>query len=340
MSRLQTLLSTLSARPLQCDGATGTQLQSLGLQAGECCERWVLDHPDRVRLVHQRYLDAGADLLTTNTFGGAAFSLAAHGLDARAAEINRAAALLAREVAGERAWVLGDIGPFGGILEPYGETEPATATAAFRAQAAALLEGGADAILVETMSDPVESALAIAAARKAGAQFVLATFAFQNTPSGFRTMMGATPAAAVQAALDAGANVVGANCGTQLTLDDYASLTAELLAAANAKPVGASLATPSGAPAASPAKQGVASDAPTNAITTNVTAANAAPVIVQPNAGSPVQDLITGAIRYNVTPEAFATAAARYITLGARIVGGCCGTTPAHIAASARMNKK
>jgi 5-methyltetrahydrofolate--homocysteine methyltransferase len=298
MTRTQALLATLALRPLQCDGATGTQLQALGLQPGECCERWVPDHPDRVRHVHQRYLDAGADLLTTNTFGGTTLALAAHGLDTRAADINRAAARLAREVAGERAWVLGDMGPFGGILEPYGETEPATAAAAFLAQAAALIEGGADALLVETMSDPAESALAIAAAREAGAELVIATFAFQRTPAGFRTMMGAGAATAIRAALDAGATIAGANCGTQLSLGDYAKLTAELVAAAGV------------------------------------------PVIVQPNAGSPERDSVTGRITYGTAPEAFADAAARCIALGARIVGGCCGTTPAHIAASARKNKK
>lgn len=299
MTRAENLLSTLASRPLQCDGATGTQLQQLGLKPGESCERWVLDHQDRVRHVHQLYLDAGADLLTTNSFGGTTLALAAHGLDSRAAEINRDAARLAREVAGERAWVLGDMGPFGGILEPYGETEPATASDAFLAQAAALVEGGTDALLVETMSDTAESALAVAAAREAGAQLVIATFAFQRTPAGFRTMMGASPAAAVQAALDAGAGAVGANCGTELSLDDYAALTAELVAAAKG-----------------------------------------APVIVQPNAGSPEQDPATGAIRYATPPADFAAAAARYITLGAKIVGGCCGTTPAHIAASAALNKK
>ncbi|MDR0902805.1 MAG: homocysteine S-methyltransferase family protein [Opitutaceae bacterium] len=296
MSRTQNLLDTLAARPLQCDGATGTQLQQLGLRPGESCERWVTDHPDRVKLVHQRYLDAGADLLTTNTFGGTALALAAHGLAERAADINRDAARLAREVAGERVWVLGDIGPFGGILEPFGETEPPAAAAAFRAQAAALLEGGADALLVETMSDPAEAALAIAAARGAGARLVIATFAFQHTPSGIRTMMGADVPAAVRAALDAGADVVGANCGTQLSLDDYAALCAQLLAAANG-----------------------------------------APVIVQPNAGSPERD--GDRIIYRTTPEDFAAAAARYIRLGARIAGGCCGTTPAHIAASAVVIK-
>ncbi|AWI09820.1 homocysteine S-methyltransferase family protein [Ereboglobus luteus] len=299
MTRTDRLLATLAARPLQCDGATGTQLQQLGLQPGESCERWVLDHPERVQLVHQRYREAGADLLTTNTFGGTTLSLASHGLDSRAADINRNAARLAREVAGDHAWVLGDMGPFGGILEPYGETEPGAARDAFLAQAAALVEGGADAILVETMSDPAEAALAVEAAREAGAQFVISTFAFQHTPAGFRTMMGASPAVAVQAALDAGASVVGANCGTQLSLEDYATLAVEL-----------------------------------------VEAAHGIPVIVQPNAGSPAHDPATGQITYATTPAAFAEAAARYITLGARIVGGCCGTTPAHISASAAHNKK
>ncbi len=296
MPRLKTLLETLAARPLQCDGATGTQLQQLGLRPGESCERWVLDQPEKVRLGHRRYLDAGADLLTTNTFGGTALALAAHGLAERAAGINRAAARLAREVAGERAWVLGDIGPFGGILEPVGETAPDVAADAFRAQAAALLDGGADAILVETLSDPAEAALAIAAARAAGARLVIATYAFQHTPSGFRTMMGTDAPAAVRAALDAGADIVGANCGTQLSLDDYAALCAQLIAAASG-----------------------------------------APVIVQPNAGSPERD--GDQVIYRTTPESFATAAARCITIGARIVGGCCGTTPAHIAASAAVVK-
>ena len=133
--------------------------------------------------------------------------------------------------------------------------------AAFRAQAAALLEGGADALLVETMSDPAEAALAVTAARKAGATLVFATFAFQHSPAGFRTMMGSTAAAAVAAALAAGANGVGANCGTELSLDDYARLTAELVAAAGGKPGAAAApaaggkAPAAGAKAAAPAKE-------------------------------------------------------------------------------------
>ncbi len=284
------LLDALARRPLLGDGATGTQLQALGLKPGACGERWNLDHPDRVRELHRRYLAAGSDLLTTNSFGGTTFVLAGHGLEAQAHALNEAAARLAREIAGEQAWVLGDIGPFGGLLEPLGETLPEDATAAFRAQATALLAGGADAILVETMSDPAELELAVRAAREAGATVVIATYAFQQSAVGYRTMMGTTVAAGVARALAAGADVVGANCGTELSLADYARLTAELVAAAGTTPV-----------------------------------------IVQPNAGSPV--LRAGRISYAESAAQFAAAAPRLLAAGARILGGCCGSTPEHIAA-------
>jgi len=290
MSRSTLLRALLRQRVLVGDGATGTQLQSLGLRPGDCGLLWNRAAPDLVREVHQRYLDAGADLLTTNTFSGTTLALAAHGLEARAAELNRAGAALAREVAGERAFVLGDIGPFGGLLEPYGETPPEVASAAFHSQALALIEGGADALLVETMSDPAEAALAVAAARAAGATCVIATFTFQHSPAGFRTMMGSDVTAALQAVTTA--DVVGANCGTELSLDDYANLAAELVAAAGGRPV-----------------------------------------IVQPNAGSPA--LEQGRVRYRTSAEEFGQAGARFASAGARIVGGCCGTGPEHIAALA-----
>jgi 5-methyltetrahydrofolate--homocysteine methyltransferase len=290
MSRPDQMRRLLARRAATGDGAMGTQLQALGLAPGECGLRWNVEAVDRVQSVHRSYLVAGADLLTTNTFPGTTLALAAHGLEGRAAELNRAGARLAREVAGERAFVLGDIGPFGGLLEPYGDTTPDVARHAFRAQAAALLEGGADAILVETMSDPAEAALAIEAARVEGAGYVLATFTFQHAPGGFRTMMGSDVATALGAALEAGADAVGANCGTDLSLADYAQLAAELVASAQGRPV-----------------------------------------IVQPNAGSPV--LERGRVVYGTSEAAFADAASRFLAAGVRIVGGCCGTTPAHIAA-------
>ncbi len=295
-ARTAALLAQLSQRPLLCDGATGTQLQGLGLAPGACGELWNTQFPDRVRSVHRRYFEAGADLLTTNTFGGTACVLESHGVMGRVHELNYAAARLAREIAGERAWVLGDMGPFGGMLEPLGDTPVETVAAAFREQAEALLAGGADALLVETMSDPAEAVVAVQAAKAAGAALVVATFTFQKTTVGYRTMMGTTAAAAVAAALEAGADIVGANCGTDLSLSDYERLTAELVAAAGSKPV-----------------------------------------IVQPNAGSP--KLVDGQVSYAESAAQFAEAAPRLLAAGARIVGGCCGSTPAHIAAIAEKLK-
>jgi 5-methyltetrahydrofolate--homocysteine methyltransferase len=296
MDRTDLLLQLLERRPLVCDGAMGTQLQALGLAPGRSGEAWNADHPGRVRQVHLGYLDAGADLVLTNTFGGSALGLALHGLDpGRARELNAAGARLAREAAGDRAFVVGDIGPFGGLLAPLGETEPEAAEAAFLVQAAALLEGGADAILVETMSDPAELALAVAAARRAGARWIVATGTYQRAEGGLRTMMGTDPAGMVQAALDAGADAVGANCGTGLSLDDYVGLVGELAAAAGGKPV-----------------------------------------LVKPNAGAP--ELGTdGGVRYGTGHEAFAVAVPRLLAAGARLVGGCCGTGPAHVAAIAAV---
>jgi len=292
MARSDQLRAMLDRRPLVCDGATGTELQALGLPAGGSGERWNVDAPELVAQVHQGYVEAGADLITTNTFGGTALALAGHGLAARTAELNRAGARLAREAAGDRAFVLGDVGPFGGFLEPLGDTSPAAAAVAFREQVAALLDGGADAILVETMSDPGEAAIAVEAARQAGAAIVLATFAFQRAADGFRTMMGAAVADLLSAALDAGAAGVGANCGTELSLDDHVALAAELVAASRGRPV-----------------------------------------LVQPNAGSP--QLEGGRTVYRTGPEAFARAVPRLLAAGCRIVGGCCGTARAHVAAMA-----
>lgn len=288
------LLEVLSGRALLGDGATGTQLQTMGLAPGQGGELWNLEQPDKVRELHRRYLAAGADLITTNTFGGTRLVLANHGLAERTVEINRAAAALAAEMAGGSAWVLGDVGPCGGILEPFGDLLPEVALEAFREQAAALLAGGADAILIETMSDPAEVELAVQGAREAGARCILATYAFQRSAVGFRTMMGNSAAEAMARAVAAGAQVVGANCGTELSLDDYERLTAELVAGASGRPV-----------------------------------------IVQPNAGSPV--LENGRISYRESAGMFAEAAPRLRAAGARIVGGCCGSTPEHIAAVAAV---
>lgn len=296
-SRVASFRATLARRPILGDGATGTQLQVRGLAPGACGELWNIDQADKVTDVHRAYLAAGADLLTTNTFGGTSYVLGNHGAGARVRDLNVAGACLARAIAGERAWVLGDIGPFGGMLEPLGDAVADEVALAFRQQAAALLEGGADIILIETMSDPAEAALAVAAAKAAGAECVIATYTFQKSAAGYRTMMGTTVADTFPAVLAAGADIVGANCGTELSLDDYVALTKELVAHAAGRPV-----------------------------------------IVQPNAGSP--RLVDGKICYDESAAQFAAAVPRLLAAGARLVGGCCGSTPEHIAAMAKHFEK
>ena len=273
----------------------GTQLFARGLASGSCGMLWNVERPGDVGGIHLAYRDAGCDLITTNSFGGNRFALELHGLSARAAEFNRAAAQVARAAAGDHGWVLGDVGPFGDFLETVGDVTPDELREVFGAQIAALLDGGADAILVETMSDPAEAMVGVEAAKACNpAVPVIVTYAFQQTaPGEFRTMMGTRVDEAVRRAHDAGADIVGANCGTALSLDDYVVLAGQLVAAAAG-----------------------------------------ALVIVQPNAGSPVIE--NGHTVYRATPGEMAATAIRLLESGVRVIGGCCGTTPAHLAAMSR----
>jgi len=290
------LLEALSTRRLCCDGAMGTQLLARGMAPGECGMLWNVDRAGDVKYVHDAYRSAGCDLITTNSFGGSAFALTRHGLENRVAELNRAAAQNARAAAGENGWVLADVGPFGDFLEPLGDTTAEELREIFRAQIAALLEGGADAVLVETMSDPAEAIVGVEAARLCSPDVpVIVTYAFQKTgPGEFRTMMGSTAADAVRRAVDAGAQIVGANCGTSLDLADYIALAKQIAAAAKG-----------------------------------------AHVIIQPNAGSPRQE--GDRTVYDATPDQLASTASAFLAAGVHIVGGCCGTTPAHLAAMSRV---
>jgi 5-methyltetrahydrofolate--homocysteine methyltransferase len=216
----------------------GTQLMSLGLAPGECGELWNLNHPDRITEIHRRYLDAGVDLITTNSFGASSATLARHNHADKVHAINEAAARLARAAADDHAFVLADLGPFGDFLYPLGETTPEQLTEIFMQQLSALHAGGADAVIIETMTDPAELALAIHAAKKISNWPVIATYAFdRGDGSGPRTMMGASVPDAVKAAIDAGADIVGANCGTSLSLDDYLALAQALVACAGQTPV-------------------------------------------------------------------------------------------------------
>lgn len=230
------LLDAVRDKVLLADGAIGTELLRLGLGADEFGESWNIEHPERVLSVHKAYCEAGARLLTTNSFRGNRATLASHGLAERVAEINRRAAELARTAADGNGWVLGSIGPFGGFLEPLGPTRASEALSLFEEQARALLEGGADGIAIETMTAKYEFGVAIRAARAAGAGLIVAMMTFGKTKNGFRTMMGVSPEDAVEVATAEGVDAVGSNCGQGLSMTQYAELVGRFRALTD-KPV-------------------------------------------------------------------------------------------------------
>jgi 5-methyltetrahydrofolate--homocysteine methyltransferase len=218
MTRLQDIIRT---RPLLGDGAMGTQLMLAGLEQGNCGEAWNLTHPERVRAIQRRYVEAGSDCLITNTFGGSRIMLNRHGEAARVADINQAAVAIAREAFGGRpGFVLGDIGPFGGLMEPYGEFTADQVRGAFLAQARALVDGGADAIIIETQTSLEELQIGIEAAKEAGAACVIGSMAYDVTLDGstFRTMMGVDPERAAAFMQEHGADIVALNCGTGMDM--------------------------------------------------------------------------------------------------------------------------
>jgi 5-methyltetrahydrofolate--homocysteine methyltransferase len=201
---------------LVSDGAWGTFLQKKGLQPGECPELWCLSRPGDVRDIARAYFDAGADMVETNSFGGTRFKLGHYGLADRAFEINEAAARLSREAAGEGRLVIASMGPTGKLLVMEDVTEQEL-YGAFREQALGLAKGGADAVCIETMSDIAEACLAIKAVRENTDLEIICTFTYERTVDGkYKTMMGVTPSAAAAASLEAGADIVGANCGNGL----------------------------------------------------------------------------------------------------------------------------
>lgn len=196
------------------DGAMGTLLQERGLPPGECPELWCIERPGVVEDIHRQYLAAGSDMVECNSFGASASKLKRYGLETRVAEINRAAAALARRAAGTRACVLGSVGPTGEFLQPYGEQTEQALHDVFHAQIAALVEGGADAVIIETMTAIEEAVVAIRAARRFDGLSVLAGFTFDRQASGtYASMMGVSPERFAREALHAGAHVIGANCG-------------------------------------------------------------------------------------------------------------------------------
>jgi 5-methyltetrahydrofolate--homocysteine methyltransferase len=212
MSSFQEKLSQVDI--LIADGATGTQLQKAGLPPGAAPELWNVENPDAIRALHRSYIEAGANIVLTNTFGGSRPRLDMEGLGERVSELNVAAAQLAREVAGDQALVFGDMGPTGQLMEPMGTLTYDDAVDVFAEQAAALAEGGVDAILIETMSDLNEAKAAVEGARRATDLPIVVTMSFDTHG---RTMMGVKPGDAAKELWALGVDVVGVNCGRTLS---------------------------------------------------------------------------------------------------------------------------
>lgn len=284
-----TALHDLAARGTALlDGGMGTLLQDRGLEAGAPGEQWNLERPEAVREAHEAYAAAGAQVLTTNTFGGTFPRLDLHGLGDRVEEVNRAAAALAREVADAHGvLVAGDLGPTGELMEPLGTMSAEQAQGWFSEQLRGLVAGGIDLVLIETMSDLAEVEAAVGAARESAPGVpVVVTMSFDTN---LRTMMGVSPAAAVRAAAELGVQGVGANCGRGP--GEMEQIAAELAAA---RPEGLLL-------------------------------------VAQSNAGLP--QLVGDQFEYDASPADLARHALALRELGIDLVGGCCGSTPAHLAA-------
>jgi 5-methyltetrahydrofolate--homocysteine methyltransferase len=202
-----------SGRILVSDGAWGTFLHKKGLMPGDCPESWCLDRPASVLDIAKSYVRAGADMIETNSFGGSSVKLSHYGLAEKAGEINLASAKISREAAGNEKWVIASIGPTGKMLV-MGDITEDELYRSFKEQAMAFEKGGADAICIETMSDLGEAGLAIRAAKENTNLEIIATFTFDRTVSGdYRTMMGVSPREAALMSLEAGADIIGTNCG-------------------------------------------------------------------------------------------------------------------------------
>ena len=294
MSRLTDLLANSST--IIADGAMGTMLFNAGLESGAPPESWNVDYPDSVRAIQRAYLQAGSQIILTNTFGGTRYRLGMHGLEARVKELNRAGAEIARaevNAAGSHALVAGDIGPSGEILMPVGTLDFDDAVSAFAEQAEGLIAGGVDLIWIETMADLEEVHAAIDGVRRISANIpVIATMTFDTK---CRTMMGVTPELAIKMIMAWGVVATGGNCGNGP--DEMLEVIKKMHAA---RP---------------------------DVI-----------LVSKSNAGKPeIGD--DGKVVYRAGPDEMAKFAIEMKNAGARIIGGCCGSSPAHLQAMSKVLK-
>ena len=273
---------------LLVDGAMGTMLMERGLRPGECPEKWNLERPEVLEDVARLYFEAGADIIQTNTFGGSPLKLAHYNLDSQTEEINVKAVRAVRQAVGDQAMIAASCGPTGGLLKPYGDIKPEVMSAAFKRQLAALLAEGIDLIFVETMTDLAEATLVIKAAKSLSPSTpVCATMTFDATPRGFYTVMGVSIEQAATGLAEAGADVIGSNCGNGI--ENMIKIAEEFR---RHSPL---------------------------------------PLLIQSNAGLP--EIRDDKVVYAETPEFMAEKSRQLLDAGVNIIGGCCGTTPAHITA-------
>jgi 5-methyltetrahydrofolate--homocysteine methyltransferase len=281
------LTPLLAERPwLLADGATGSNLFDRGLLSGDAPELWNASRPEDIAALERAFIEAGADIILTNTFGGSRYRLKLHQASERVGELNEKAAAIARreaDRAGRTVLVGGSIGPTGEILEPIGPLSIEAAREAFTEQAAALARGGADILWIETMSSVEETEAAVAGARTTGLP-VVATLSFDTNG---RTMMGITPSELAGLHRKHELAACGSNCGVS---------PSELVASI-----------------------------------VNLAAASDASAVLVAKANCGIPQYVDGAIRFNGTPELMAVYAGLALDAGARIIGGCCGTTPEHL---------
>jgi len=221
------LLDAIAQRRLVCDGGMGTQLMLAGLAQGASGEKWNLTHPKRVLEIQRRYVGAGADCIISNTFGASRLMLERHGVADDVVAINQAAVRIAQEAFGDReGYVLGDVGPLGAMLEPYGDLPYDEAVEVLTEQAKALVEAKADAIIIETQTALEEMGAGIEAAQTAGASCIIASVAYDLSMDGtfYKTMMGVSPEDAAEFVAEKGAHIIALNCGTGMDMPGAASV--------------------------------------------------------------------------------------------------------------------
>ena len=286
-----------SGEILVADGATGSNLQKMGLRAGQAPEDLVIDNPEILLELESSFVKAGSDIILTCTFGGTRMRMKDSKYQDRTPEVNIRAAELARKAATASGrtdvLVAGSMGPLGTLIKPYGPLESEDVKATFAEQAKALADGGVDLLVIETMFSFEETTAAFEGARSVTDLPIVVSFSYDR---GTRTMMGVKPKDVMKRYSEMGADVVGANCGNtlenmEIIIKEYADTVPNF------------------------------------------------PMWAKPNAGIPRMDIETEQAIYDMEPEDMANFAKKYVALGAKIVGGCCGSTPEHVAAIAKAVK-